>query len=219
MSLRISASMIDSFRQYFDKDLSEEQLLARIKKEEPPSKYMQLGTAFHEFLEKPHETYREENDCFEAENGIVMPGELVRSALDCIQPGGESEIKTVRDYYIDGEIISIVAKADQLFGRWIFEHKTNWTGFAYDRYADSYQWRFYLDAFDADRVYYNVFCFSNTKSRGLEMKDVKQFYYTRHCLSRADLVRMLRHVGEYIHFRNLEQYFQPKQENDYADTI
>ena len=125
-----------------DEEPSLEDLVRQITTDEPSEK-MLAGTAFHKALELAQvgefETLEADGYRF-----TLADGEL---SLPSIR-----EIRASRRY---GELV-VTGKADCVLGRTVIDHKT--TGkIDFDRYLEGYQWRFYLELFEADEFVWNLF--------------------------------------------------------------
>jgi hypothetical protein len=86
-----------------------------------------MGTAYHSILENPL--------LIAKSNGIVKVDGFEFNIDDCkrginkVNYDFPFEVKTTKEYQIGNEIITVVAKVDQLVGLKIKEHKTCWNGF------------------------------------------------------------------------------------------
>lgn len=148
-------SHVEAFRQWeADEETDLEWLLRRIRGEEPPSDRMLAGTALHKALETA--PVGGQFDELQAEGytfRFVGDFELRLAPI--------RELRGRKTYLVDGAPIVITGQVDQIEGRRIDDHKT--TGrFDPDRYLEGYQWRLYLDIFDADRFRWNVLEMSET---------------------------------------------------------
>ena len=149
MTLRISATDIDSYRRFRgDEEDDLATFLARLRKWEPPTPAMKAGTALHKALENatPGQYLTLEADGYTFEirgtNALDLPD--IR------------ECKATREYEIGGLTVTVVGKVDAVHGNRIDDHK--FTGrFDAERFLDSYQWRIYLEVFGADEFRWNVF--------------------------------------------------------------
>ncbi len=211
--LKISVTTIESFRNYLKGSLEEEALLKRIRGKYEPSRYMELGTAFHDILEKINERYSEEKKCFIAKNGIEFNYDIIAQCYQAINQEASFEVKTTKVYDIGNEQVEVVAKVDQLFGNYVYENKTCWGGFSFERYFQSCQWKYYMDIFEAEKVSYNVFCFYDAKN-GIQLRGIEQFSFDRYPDLDSDLNELLTSFLEFIQSRKLEEYFQNKPKNN-----
>lgn len=138
-------SELESFRRWrADPDASVDEVVAMLRHGLEPTEGMLAGTAFHALLEhaKPGELVIAESQGFTfhfAEDAeIVLP-----------------TVRELRAYKAYGEL-TVTGQVDGLFGRRVEDHKTT-AHFNADRYLEGYQWRFYLDIFEADLFRWNVF--------------------------------------------------------------
>lgn len=119
---------------------------------------MLAGTAFHKAIEtaEPGEHKGLSADgytfAFNTDAEIDLP--VIR------------EIKLTRLYLVDDVEVTLVGKVDAIHGKRIDDHKLTAT-FDAEKYLDSYQWRIYLEIFEADEFRWNVF----------EAKDEQPDYY------------------------------------------
>lgn len=164
--LRLSATLLDSYRHYLDGMpwMEEADLIDRISGKVEPTPEMELGTAFHEVFANPDShlildrhsaaVYRTESHDFDAER--------VDTALN--------DIWQLRPVYElkDEELVfqtergpaRLVCMADALAGLTCYELKTTkkidrsprWL----ERYTNSFQWRAYALAFGSWEVTYRI---------------------------------------------------------------
>lgn len=166
--LKISATMIESFRQYFEETtyfgnivMSEEKLIRSIKGEFKGTEQTDYGTAFHEILQFPHESHaryckyaNDGSNGFMSKNGIVFPFEPISVEIyPTIDYSFPFEVKTHKIYEIKGEPVKVVAKVDQLQGYIANEHKSSW-GDIYRRQNDDGEYELTSgETFDFERYY------------------------------------------------------------------
>lgn len=148
-SLRVSASDIDALRYYMaNDDASLDELLASLRHEAPPTESMLVGTALHLALERCAVGDHPEL----AANGYTFDfrcdGEIDVAEI--------RELKATRDYEVDGCLVTLVGKVDGIHGRRVDDHKFT-SRYDAERFMGSFQWRVYLDVFDADEFRWNVF--------------------------------------------------------------
>ncbi len=237
--IKVSATTIELFRQYIKEEkffgnelMPIEKLIANIKGEKESSPEQSIGVAFHEVLEKPFESYdRYARNCggeegFMALNGNCFEYDIIVPAYTIIDYNFPFEVKSDKIYYKEGECIKVVAKADQLEGRWVNEHKTCFgsiyltregeltTGESYDfeRYYKSYQWRLYLDIFKADRVQYKIFELANDKTNNhrLKLLDIHTPSFFPYPEMSSDIHDLLSEFLSFINNQNLREYFKDK---------
>lgn len=124
-----------------------EELIGRLKRTEPPNDNMRRGTAWHSILEDPPETIDVvEKDGFifkvECDASIILPQ--------------VSEIRGVKQYDVDGVNVTLTGGCDGITGNKIDDHKLTFRPNP-ENYTDSYQWRAYLDIFNADVFEYYIY--------------------------------------------------------------
>lgn len=134
-----------------------------------PSQAMRAGTAFHSILERASAG---EEISEAVADGFTF---LVTADIE-LSPGQIREVRASKTYMVDGEPIIITGQLDSIIGKRIEDHKTT-SRFDPDRYLDGWQWRLYLDIFEADAFRWNVFEIS-------ELADESMTYEVRtlHCL-------------------------------------
>lgn len=146
--IRMSVTEIDSWRYFKASDgMSLEDLLRRLRKEEPPTQAMLAGRALHKVLE--HIT---EGDiaCADADGfSFKFVAECSVPLLPVRELKGEVEIPT------PSGPVTLVGVVDGIDGA-VYDHKLT-ERFDAERYAESYQWRCYLTMFGAKKFVYNVF--------------------------------------------------------------
>lgn len=147
--MKVRVTELDTFRQWLDsEDDPVESLVRRLRREEPPSEAMLAGIAFHAALEQATEgaveVMAQEGYKFQFDTPMELALPRVR------------EIRAYKQFEGDHGPIVVTGRLDAIEGRTVYDHKT--TGrFNPERYLEGYQWRLYLDIFDADRFVWNVF--------------------------------------------------------------
>ena len=147
--IRLSVTDLDSYRWWMASEEAElDDLLRRLRRQEPPTEAMMAGRAFHKILEtaKDGELSTIEMDGFrfrfDVNDEIALPP--VRELK------GQITIQTSV-----GEV-TLVGVTDGLHGLTVHDYKFTKSMDA-ERYANSLQWRSYLVMFNADRFQYDVF--------------------------------------------------------------
>ena len=174
---RFSVSKAEAFRQWRENEDAElEPLLATLRGEMQPTEPMLAGTALHKALETACEG---ERDTLSADGyEFVITADINLALPKC------REIFATKDY---GPIV-ISSRVDVLDGKCVEDHKTT-SRFDPERFLAGFQWRFYLDIFEADLFRWNVF----------EMRELKPKVY------------------EVFNFHRLEQYRYPGLAMDCRD--
>jgi hypothetical protein len=147
MTFRVSEC--ESFRQWQqDEDADLDLLLARMRGQSEASAAMLAGTAFHKALElaaaKPHETLHALGYTFHIAGDFELAIPPIR------------EIRASKTYSTPHGPVAVSGQLDTIYGKRIEDHKS--TGrFDPERYLTGYQWRLYLEIFQADQFRWNVF--------------------------------------------------------------
>lgn len=218
--LRISVTTIDLYNRFLcDEGFPEEVFIDQLLGKKPPTKYMQLGSAFHEIIENPHEAFSRftkaagEAIGFMSRDGIVFPADVITKCYDYIDYDHPFEIKLTKIYSVLSEFnasgteqVEVVAKVDQGKGDFVIEHKSCWSGFQYDKYAESLQWKFYLDVHEAQRCIYKVFELSELAD-GIILRNVHTFYFDWYDEITKELNNILESFINFIYSKNLQDHF------------
>lgn len=149
--MKYRVSNVERFRQWEqDEDGDTAALIADICGLGEPSKAMAAGTAFHKVLEQfaaPGEVWNEAGaDGFR----FMFPTDFELEVTPV------RELRASKVYIVDGQPITISGQVDAIHGLRIEDHKTT-ARFDADRFLSGYQWRLYLDIFQAAQFRWNVF--------------------------------------------------------------
>lgn len=204
-TLRVSATDIDALRYYRDSedgDLSE--LLARLRREAPPTDAMLAGTALHKALE----TAADGTVKGFAADGFTFSFETEAEIdLPAIR-----EMKATREYEIGGCLVTLVGKVDALHGKRIDDHKFT-SRFDPERFLNSYQWRIYLDIFEADEFRWNVFEGRKSAPKNYLITGVHPLTMHRYPGMADDIARALRAYVEFARHFLPERFVSPLVQN------
>jgi hypothetical protein len=185
--MRVSASDLDQltwFRRIDDMTLAD--LVARFRRESPPSEAMDRGIAFHKVMEHPPDEI----------STISMDGFTFRFTCDdVITLPQVREIKATKDYHIAGVDVTLVGVVDGISGNVVTDHKLTERPDP-ETYLTSYQWRAYLDIFNADIFTYHLY-HAKANGRDVEIKSVDTFSFYRYPEMEADL---LAGIAEFVEF-------------------
>jgi hypothetical protein len=191
--LRVSVSDLDLYRAYRnDEDFDLGVFLAQLRHQTARTGAMDRGVAFHTALE--HATLGESS---------ILTAEGHTFAFTCdaeIEAWPRREEKREKDY--GGVIVS--ARCDRIMGKVIVDDKTTekFDSEAMERYMDKYQFRYYLDMWEADEFRWHIW-----EVRKLSQSDYK---------SMTNLENSTIAYEVYAHHL-LKQYRYPKMEEDCRD--
>src|SRR6267142_187006 len=157
--MRLSVTLLESFRRFQVGLLSEAQLVARVKGMDAPTLRLFLGRAYDAVLQAPDRYavaggYRVNDPEFPRpfffEEADVAPALALIPTHD-----DPCRFQPKREALIAGQ--TVVCKADHLVGLHVDEFKTRVGDYDPASYHDSVQWRFLLELVAADSVTYQVF--------------------------------------------------------------
>lgn len=169
-------SNLESFRRWREDEDQTVEDLVRFLTVNSPSSAMLAGTAFHAALETAqpgeHATLTANGHTFNCRGGtIAVPA-----------------IRELRAYSQFGTL-TVTGQCDVLEGKRVEDHKTT-SRFDAERYLAGYQWRFYLDLFDADVFRWNVFEIRETAPLVFDVMPPQMLEACRYPGMRADCERL-----------------------------
>lgn len=208
MRMRVSCTTLERFRLFIEPGqewLSEAEFLASIKGEGAQTPALLLGRAFGQILEKPWE--------YTVASGFAH-GPFRFSAATMAEPlrlmdhrSGVFEAKATKEYSRS----LVVAKADQIVGAHLFEHKTTLGTVDVEGYLASYQPRFMLDLFEAAVVTYHVFRLRELPDLSYEVREIESFNLYPYAGLHADCAALVREFEEYVEAKGLGDYLRARQ--------
>jgi hypothetical protein len=200
--MRISTTLLDTFRLWADQDwMAEQQVLNQIIGVREETDAMRLGTAFHSVLETPDQ-YRVPLGY--ACHGFSFPDATMRPLLDLIDRRGVFEVKAVTHFGPH----TVVARADQIVGTAGFEHKTTCSSFDIDKYLSAYQWRFECAIFGLSSITYRVACLEDPKEGIVGLKGIEQVTVYPYAELERDCARLVDRFVDYVTRRGLTSYLE-----------
>src|SRR3569833_939624 len=183
-AIRVSATEIDTLRRFYDEDDADlADLIRQLRHLMPSNEAKEDGTALHKALEHADAG---DHKGFEADGFIFSFMTDAEIDLPSIR-----EMKATRDYMFDDVRVTLVGKVDAIHGRRIDDHKFS-ARFDPDRYFDSYQWRAYLELFDADVFVWNIFEAIESAPKNYLIRNVHKLTERRYPGLADDLERELR---------------------------
>ena len=181
--LRVSASDLDAFRRFkASEDIHLADLLAQLRRELPPTPAMLAGTALHKALELASFG---EFEALEANGHRFLFADDVEIALPDIR-----EMKVTADRQIGDVLVTLVGMVDAVHGRSVTDHKFT-ARFDPERFLNSYQWRVYLDLFDADHFEWIVYEAKEVDDLTFLVTDIHRLSAHRYPTMAADIDREL----------------------------
>lgn len=147
--IRLSVTDLDSYLYWREaEDMELDELLRRLRGEEPPGPNMLAGRAFHKLLET--------SDTCDLDRAVMDGVTFVFALEQEIALPTIRELKAEHRFDTPSGPVTLVGKVDALNGTTVHDYKLT-ERFDAERYADSYQWRSYLTMFGAVRFVYDVF--------------------------------------------------------------
>lgn len=209
--MRISATQLESFRLFMEQDwMTEDELHATIRGEFTGNHKVNLGSAFGRVLEDPLAHIVPGAPGFMARAGgevFEFSDDVMEPCFDLMDRGGVFEAKLTKDY---GDC-TVVAKADQIVGARLIEHKTTLSSFDFEKYAASYQWRFMADIFQPKVITYHVFCLSEAPNGVIGLRGIESFNLFPYARLHADCCALLGEFREYVIAKGLDGALRARQ--------
>lgn len=206
--IKLSVSDLDSWLAYIEPaqeafELSTEQLIARLRKEDTPNEEMRIGSAFHSVMETlgvGDLEYREQDGYeffFEAETTLSIP--VLRERL------------CERVYETSSGSVLLRGKLDAESGNAVTDYKLTFGAFDAERYADSLQWRAYLDMTGAREFHHLVFQANRPGDRGnkIWIHDVHDLVQWAYPGMRADVLKRVGELAEFVRVHVPERTGEP----------
>jgi len=189
--MRFSATQLESFRLFMEPEqewMSEAELTDTLSGILIPNHKIKLGQAFGRVLESPmpyavNGGYRicVEGEWFEFGNDVMA------EPLKLVDRCGVFEAKAVKAYGPH----EVASRADYLCGSRLSEFKTTLGSFDFDKYADSYQWRFMADAFQPSRITYHVFLLAEASNGVISLRGIESFHLYRYDALQTDCAALV----------------------------
>lgn len=211
--MRISTTTLESFRLFMQPEqewMSEDDLTASIVGSFVPNHKVLLGLAFGKVLENPVKyrapggyriTPRGGTETFELGDDVMGP------AFALIAPGAIFEAKGMKRYGRH----DVIAKADQMAGARIVETKATLGYFDFDKYAQSYQWRFMVDIFQPASVTYHIFCLDEGSNGVIALRGVETFTLYPYADVTRDCHQLVQDFEDYVTKKGLAALLDERQ--------
>lgn len=188
--MRLSVTDLDSYLYWLSaEDMPLEELVSRLRRQEPPSPAMLAGKAFHALLETADvcalTTAERDGWKFRFE----LDAELALSPIRELK--GERLIQTPHG------MVTLVGVVDGLTGPVVRDYKLT-ERFDAERYADSYQWRSYLSMFHAHTFVYDVFECKYEDDQVVVVRDYHQLRFNTYPGIASDVARAVAGLAEVV---------------------
>lgn len=165
---RVSVTTLETYRKFLAGDgrTTQESLIQSIITPFEGNEYTSIGSAFHAIVELGEQAVEElpEMGKFRVTAGgrpVIFNEEQVAMALKyrAKLPHAFHEEWIGREFRTPAMPIWVHGRVDVLHGIFIRDIKTKYSAVRYDDYANSAQWRLYLDLTGLDTFYFDVFEF------------------------------------------------------------
>lgn len=165
MAVRISVTDLDQVAYFRQSETMEvDELVRRLRREEPPTDALLSGRGFHLMLER----------AMEGDSISVFEADGYRFDLTGLD--AELSLPPVREMFVskklvvDGIEVELRGKVDGDDGLTVYDHKAA-SRFDAEKYAQDYQWRAYLLMTGRKRFQHNVFV-RKIKGQTIEVKEL-----------------------------------------------
>lgn len=149
-SVRISSTELDGYQYYLDSDdMTTEEMIRRVRKQDPPTHKQKTGRAWHKVLENPENEILERVSCEGYRFKVSANAEITLPQL--------REFKAVESVAtINGIRVDLVGVADGINGNEVIDHKLTFRP-DMGKFVDAWQWKCYLILFKAAKFRYIVY--------------------------------------------------------------
>lgn len=208
--LRVSATLLESFRLYLTEDwFDEADLVAKIKGEFTWTPAMRLGTAYHAVIERPQRAL----SGYYEQDGFRFAPETVTPMLDKIERG-VFEVKTTKSILVAmphfNEVV-LVAKCDHISGSHLSEFKTTLDAFDSEKYMASYQWRIMGWLFEPTCITYHVALLKEPDEENVvRLRSIESLNVFPYPALQDDCRELVRDFVDYLYKKGLDGYLRQK---------
>ena len=200
--MRISVSTLDSFQYYLSNDVADEKFISDLT-DYKDNRPMQIGRAYESILRYPAMYDKYVN--YECDN-IVFDNNSITNSLSFIN---RLQVPT---WQIRGNLkigdITLSGICDIMNGLEIIDLKTT-ANYSYEKYANSWQWRCYLEMFNLDYFKYIIAEIKDNVTE-INVKNLHIVELYRYDNMLNDLTTFVNRFKEFIVLNKLEHLFKDK---------
>lgn len=169
---RISVTTLETYRKYLAGDpwMNQQKMIEAITTPFQGNEYTRIGSAFHSIVEQGEDALElvlgsEKYHVMVEDWRVAFNQKQVEIALRYRNklPYAFHEESIGREFTTPSMPIWVNGRMDVLHGTYIRDIKTKYSPVKYSDYADSAQWRFYLDLTGLDTFYFDLFEFPGYK--------------------------------------------------------
>lgn len=195
MKAKIHCTDLDQYLWYQRiESMAPGELRNRLLRLEPPPEKAKMGTALHSIFENPPPKKASSPGGWERieRDGYVFVFECdVEVCVSRIK-----EIRANKTYDVDGIEVTLTGKCDDLKGNKVCDHKLTFKPKP-ETYMDSYQWRAYLDIFNADVFEYFIY-HGYAKGKEITIRDFSAMQMYRYPGMKDDLIKGIRDLLGFV---------------------
>lgn len=224
---RISITTLETYRKFLagDEWTTQQSLIDGLITPFEGNEYTRIGSAFHAIVEQGEsvlETIPGTGTFKVTVEGwpVIFNEEQVAMALKYREklPNAFHEEWIGREFKTPAMDIWVHGRVDVLHGTFVRDIKTKYSPVKYDDYANSAQWKLYLDLTDLDTFYFDLFEFPGYKKEkhGYDVSSLGiRPYGAIECIRYDGMVeenkRLVCDFTDFIVKHNLTQYFKDKE--------
>jgi hypothetical protein len=186
--IKLHVTDLDSYRWYRIIDsMTIDEMRGRLLRTEAPNDNMLRGTAWHSILENPPSEI----------TSLERDGWIFNVNCDCtLTIPSIREIRVNKRYHIGDYDVTITGKCDGITGNQVDDHKLTFRPNP-ENYLDAYQWRAYLDLFNADVFRYIVYA-AKSNGKQVNIYDVSELKLYRYPSMVDDLILGIKDIVGFI---------------------
>lgn len=225
---RISITTLETYRKFLagDEWTNQEAMIQAITAPFEGNEYTRIGSAFHAIVEQGESVIEELEEMGKFRVTVegwpvIFNEEQVATALKYRSklPYAFHEEWIGRQFDTPSMPIWVHGRMDVLHGTYVRDIKTKYSAVKYDDYANSAQWKFYLDLSGLDTFYFDLFEFPNYKKdkhgydvSSLGIKPYGQIECIRYEGMEEENKQLVCDFTDFIIRQNLTEYLKDKQE-------
>jgi len=226
---RIAITTLETYRKFLagNQWTDQQKMIESITVPFEGNEYTRIGSAFHAIVEQGESVVEElpEMGKFRVTADgfpVIFNEEQVAMALKyrARLPYAFHEEWIGRQFDTPSMPIWVHGRVDVLHGTFVRDIKTKYSAVRYDDYAESAQWKFYLDLTGLDTFYFDLFEFPNYKveKNGYDVSSLGiRPYGAIECLRyegmEGDNRRLVCDFTDFITRHGLTEYLKDKEEN------
>ena len=197
-SVKLHVTDLDSFSWYQKLDnMTDEEMRNRLLRLEPAKEIMNMGTAWHSVMEEATKWHSIVNIPFSVFTKAMKGGFTFHIECDSeIVLPQVCEIRAQKVYCVDGYQVTLTGKTDGITGNKIDDHKLTFNPQP-ENYLEAFQWRAYLDIFNADIFEYIIYS-AKQDEKSITIYDISKIKLYRYPKMINDIETGIRNLLEFV---------------------